>query len=120
MSTYQKQTRKQRRALRRIGETVYVSTRVGKDASNKLIEKLLKLNAGQLVKLCKRSIRRANEARCLLDDIHADSVFRPALEHDYKCRMTYFLAAKSELEYRALPLKEKLSRIKNPSVLETY
>lgn len=109
MSSYKKQTGKQRRAEWRATHRVFVSTQVGKDASKKLADKIVGLNAGQLCKFVKRTARRAANAGRILETLHKDSVFRPAVAYDQRFNLVAALSAKSEQEYRALPLKEKIA-----------
>jgi hypothetical protein len=121
MSTYKKQTGKQRRAEWRATHNVYVSTQEGKNASKKLADKIVGLNAGQLGKFVKRTARRARNAGKILETLHADSRFNRAVAYDQQYNLVAALSAKSELEYRALPLKEKLAlRNANQKNLDTH
>jgi ABC-type sulfate/molybdate transport systems ATPase subunit len=112
MSKYIKQTGKQRRAAQDKRQNVYVSTQHGKDASKKLADKIIVMNAGQLAKFEKRSVRRAATAGKILETLHKDSMFRPAVERDQRFNIVAALSAKSEAEYRARPLNEKLKIIR--------
>jgi len=113
MSNYIKQIAKQRRTARHNREKTWVLTQQGKDASKKLAETILRKNAGQLVKFIQRSAQRAVTAKDLLEKMHPQSTFRPGVEHELQQQLIRYITAKSELDYRTLSLKEKITRNAN-------